>query len=1475
MSAQLLIQASDGGNPTRVDYEVLTINIDRNNFAPSWVNPTAPGYTSTTQYVSPDSYFFSSKVLETIDYSTVIFTVSARDQDTTAPYNQVTYDLVGDGNSPTFFDVNPSSGEIRLRSSLLQDSAQSYTLFLTAADNGFPVEKASQTATVVVDVLRNLNTPFFLNSPYAVTIPETTFVGSSIFRVSASDNDQLNTFESVQFDIIGDDAAPVYFSVEPFSGIVRVASDLSVNTDSIYYVRFRARDNGQPTPRSNTTLLTVTILRNLAPPVFNPIQYTGVISDTTPLGTIITTVTATDSDTSAPHNIIRYSYRSGTAGAENLFYVNSITGEVSLSRAVQQDSLTNFYELFITATDEGIPPRSATVDARVQITVTRNQNDPFFINTPYAVTIPESQSAGSSIFRITASDSDSTAPFNVVSLRAIGDDLATVYFDLTNDGVVSVSSNLLLDTSTFYRLRVEARDGGTPARSATALLSINVRRNLAAPVFVQNSYETTILETQSLGVNILRVSATDADTKRPHNVTQYYISNDNSNSLGEEYFLIDAVTGEIYLRKSVLNDDLGTPQYTFNAFARDTGVPQLTSASPASVTVNVVRNLNPPVFTQQNYATTIDNSLASGSEVLVVTAIDADTRAPFNTVTYDIIGDGESQLFFSIGGSTGSIRLQQSILFRQELTYSVRVRARDGGSPRRSSTAVVTVNVNRNLFDPVFSQAEYTIDISETTAPGTGILFVSASDNDVASPYNQVSYAFSATTSVDRFFIDSNSGQIFVRRNLVGEVATSFVVNVIASDNAPSPRSSAPVKVTINILRNNNPPQFINEPYSASFTSSIAVGTSLLTVTATDSDLRVPFNQVTYSIIGDDAAPTFFSINTNTGVISLLRSIASDFTDIYRVRVVAADGGLPAKTDTTVVYFNITRNLVAPEFNPSVYTASVSEDRAVGDPILQVTARDGDVTAPNNQVTYTLTGNSKALEYFQVGSSSGQVSVLQPLYLDQDQTQTYSLVITARDLGFPSRPAINTATVTVVVNRNNNPPVFLSTPYDVTISTPVASGTSVRAITVTDADLAPFNTVTVQVIGDDSAPIYFSLGNDNVIRVSNTSSLNADTATFYRLRLLATDFGYPSLTATATVGITVRRNLFPPRFTNVNTVRVTIPETAAVGTFIADLNATDSDTDSPNNQFQFSLVGDGDSLTYFFVNPLDGRVTLLQSVENTLASGYRLRVRVTDGGEPQLSSETFVEVTVVRDTENLVFTLPRYTVDISENLGVNQFVISVVAQPQDAVTYRITGYSDGPDYFNISSTAGTIFVKTDLRSDKNRKPSYLLGVEATRAFQAGVKTATADVEINVRRNDNPPIFSREIYSVAISEYTSLGSSVVQLVANDADTQDVLQYTMVPKAGVTDFFYLGPSTGLISLRTLLLGQTATRYTFDVLVSDQSDPERTDTATVDVTVIRDTFAPRFINVPYSTVVGFNTAVGTSIFRVTATDDDLVVS
>lgn len=57
-----------------------------------------------------------------------------------------------------------------------------------------------------------------------------------------------------------------------------------------------------------------------------------------------------------------------------------------------------------------------------------------------------------------------------------------------------------------------AYDGGTPSKSSTATVVITVDRNLYAPVFSPDRYETTILEIASPGDSIATVLATDQDT---------------------------------------------------------------------------------------------------------------------------------------------------------------------------------------------------------------------------------------------------------------------------------------------------------------------------------------------------------------------------------------------------------------------------------------------------------------------------------------------------------------------------------------------------------------------------------------------------------------------------------------------------------------------------------------------------------------------------------------------------------------------------------------------------------------------------------------------------------------------------------------------------------------------------------------------------------------------------------------------------
>ena len=64
-----------------------------------------------------------------------------------------------------------------------------------------------------------------------------------------------------------------------------------------------------------------------------------------------------------------------------------------------------------------------------------------------------------------------------------------------------------------FQLRVVAQDGGSPAKTATTLVKLEILRNFHAPVFSPVMYNETILETQALGQRILTVTANDNDTK--------------------------------------------------------------------------------------------------------------------------------------------------------------------------------------------------------------------------------------------------------------------------------------------------------------------------------------------------------------------------------------------------------------------------------------------------------------------------------------------------------------------------------------------------------------------------------------------------------------------------------------------------------------------------------------------------------------------------------------------------------------------------------------------------------------------------------------------------------------------------------------------------------------------------------------------------------------------------------------------------
>lgn len=526
------------------------------------------------------------------------------------------------------------------------------------------------TATLTINVVRNQFTPRFLNEPYTIEINENIGTSQSIYQVTAIDDDPINTFERVTYQVTGDSNAPAFFNVNANTGSISLTQSLASNVDVTYNLRITAFDNGFPS-RSNSTIVYITVDRNRNAPFFQPISYSAGVAESGALGSEVVQVTALDRDTVSPYNVVRYVLRD-TVGSQ-FFFINEETGMIYVSRSIALDqNAAGQYQLNVGAYDLGTPSRVASQDASVILTVTRNQFSPVFVNEPYSISIEQSRPIGNFVLRVTAVDSDTVSPYGDVTLRLIGDDDGTVYFGFNAaSGNITVARDLTTDTATYYQLRIEARDGGSPSRSATALVGINVQRNLFDPQWRDLFYNVTIDETQQLGTTIIQLSAQDQDIRSPHNVITYTMSNNfGVNTLAAQYFTVNSATGAITLRQSLLNDNTDTRRFTFTVSITDNGVPVRTASSVANVEINVIRNTVAPFFVNTPYDRQINYTTNVGALIFTATARDNDV-SPYNIITYDMIGDGDATVFFGIDSSTGQVRLQQSVFSETTTQYRV------------------------------------------------------------------------------------------------------------------------------------------------------------------------------------------------------------------------------------------------------------------------------------------------------------------------------------------------------------------------------------------------------------------------------------------------------------------------------------------------------------------------------------------------------------------------------------------------------------------------------------------------------------------------------------------------------------------------------------------------------------------------------------------------------------------------------------
>uniref|UniRef100_A0A8C0BP25 Cadherin domain-containing protein n=1 Tax=Buteo japonicus TaxID=224669 RepID=A0A8C0BP25_9AVES len=228
------------------------------------------------------------------------------------------------------------------------------------------------------------------------------------------------------------------------------------------------------------------------------------------------------------------------------------------------------------------------------ITTALNRQAPHFDKSfPTDVKVSEDLPVGATILRIKAYDADSG--FNGRVLYTISDGNVDSCFNIDMEtGVLNVLMPLDREKAELYVLNITIYDLGNPQKSAWRLLTVTVEdANDNKPVFLQDSYSVNILESTSLGTEIIQVEARDKDLG-PNGEVTYSVLTDT------QQFAINSSTGMVYVADQL--DRESKANYTLKIEARDKAESghQQFSVVPLKVFLDDVNDCSPAFIPSRN-----------------------------------------------------------------------------------------------------------------------------------------------------------------------------------------------------------------------------------------------------------------------------------------------------------------------------------------------------------------------------------------------------------------------------------------------------------------------------------------------------------------------------------------------------------------------------------------------------------------------------------------------------------------------------------------------------------------------------------------------------------------------------------------------------------------------------------------------------------------------------------------------------------
>ncbi|KAJ3592937.1 hypothetical protein NHX12_005275, partial [Muraenolepis orangiensis] len=238
----------------------------------------------------------------------------------------------------------------------------------------------------------------------------------------------------------------------------------------------------------------------------------------------------------------------------------------------------------------------------------------------------------------------------------------------------------------------------------------------------------------------------------------------------------------------------------------------------------------------------------------------------------------------------------------------------------------------------------------------------------------------------------------------------------------------------------------------------ISPRTPVTRVTATDADDPVYGNsaKLVYSIL--EGQP-YFSIDANSATIKIaLHAMDREMREEYLVVIQAKDmgghmGGLSGTTTVTVTLTDINDN--PPKFSKSLYEFVIPEDLAIGKAGGKVKANDRDI-GENAKSTYNIIeGDERGMFEISTDTQTQEGILRLKKVMDFESKKAYTLKVEATNMRFEpgnGGPYKDTATVKVVVEDSDEPPVFSRAAYVLEVNENAPVNTVVGTVNARDPD---------------------------------------------------------------------------------------------------------------------------------------------------------------------------------------------------------------------------------------------------------------------------------------------------------------------------------------------------------------------------------------------------------------------------------------